>query len=67
MGDDMIARMIGLVICAAGVAMMWKLGFSNTLDLPGYVKYFFIVLGAGIVGGAWGLVRGEWKNVRQKS
>jgi hypothetical protein len=63
----MIARIIGLVICAAGVAMIWKLGYGNALDVPGYVKYFFIVLGFGIIGGAWGLVRGEWKNVPPKS
>jgi hypothetical protein len=35
--------------------------------VPGYVKYFFYVLGFGIIGGAWGLVRGDWKNVPPKS
>jgi hypothetical protein len=62
----MIARIIGLFICALGAAITWKLGFETTLDVPSYVKYFFIVIGFAIVGAGWSLVRGLWgANMKQ--
>ena len=45
----------GIVVCGFGVWLIYFFALGNTdgrlIDVPGYVKAFFLAVGGGIIGG----------------